>query len=228
MKEADLTLVSHHLCPYVQRASISLIEKQVQFHRVYVDLSSKPDWFLAISPLGKTPVLLVGERPLFESAIILEYLEETQPKPLHPTDPLTRAEHRAWIEFGSSVLSDIWGFYSARDRAALEAKAMILAGKFGRLEQKLGEGPYFAGDRFSLIDAVYGPVFRYFDTFDKIGDFGVLNDLPRVGRWRRALAGRSSIRGAVGIDYGARLWAFLAARQSYLARLMQRTSGQPA
>src|SRR5215472_2716457 len=102
-----LTLISHVLCPYVQRAVISLSEKRVPFERVDVDLSNKPQWFTAISPLGKTPVLQVGDTAIFESAVILEYLDETQASPLHPADPLRRAEHRAWIEFGSAILNDI-------------------------------------------------------------------------------------------------------------------------
>ena len=193
MTATTLTLVSHHLCPYVQRAVISLTEKAVPFERVYVNLANKPDWFLAISPLGKTPVLRVGDRAIFESAVILEYLEETQPKPLHPADPLTRAEHRAWTEFGSSVLNDIWGFYTAPDAASFEAKATMLSAKFNQLERRLGDGPFFDGDRFSLVDAVFGPVFRYFDVFDRIGDFDVLANKPTVGKWRAALArGRRS------------------------------------
>jgi nitrite reductase/ring-hydroxylating ferredoxin subunit len=85
----DITLVSHHLCPYVQRVSIALSEKSVPFDRVYIDLSDKPDWFLELSPLGKTPVLKYGNNAIFESAVILEFLEETQPRPLHL--PLHRA-----------------------------------------------------------------------------------------------------------------------------------------
>ena len=65
-----LHLISHTLCPYVQRAVISLLEKQVKFDRTYIDLSNKPDWFLAISPLGKTPVLQAGDASVFESALI--------------------------------------------------------------------------------------------------------------------------------------------------------------
>ena len=114
---APLKLISHKLCPYVQRAVIALTEKGVTFERIDIDLAHKPDWFLGISPLGKTPVLLVGDVPIFESAVILEYLEETQPKPLHPADALVRAEHRGWIEFGSAVLSDIAGFYAAKDES---------------------------------------------------------------------------------------------------------------
>src|SRR5204862_2053366 len=131
---AALKLISHKLCPYVQRAVIALTEKGVPFERIDIDLANKPDWFLKISPLGKTPVLVVGDKAIFESAVILEYLEETQRRPLHPSDPLDRAEHRGWIEFGSAVLSDIAGFYAARDETTFKAKAEQLEQKFARLE----------------------------------------------------------------------------------------------
>src|SRR6516164_9294345 len=129
---APLKLISHKLCPYVQRAVIALTEKGVSFERIDIDLANKPDWFLKISPLGRTPVLLVDDAPIFESAVILEYLEETQPHPLHPGDSLRRAEHRGWIEFGSAVLSDIAGFYGANDKATFDSKAAALADKFAR------------------------------------------------------------------------------------------------
>src|ERR1043165_3388000 len=122
MPAAPLTLVSHPLCPYVQRAAIALAEKGVTFQRIDVDLAAKPAWFTAVSPLGKTPVLQVGNAAIFESAVILEYLEETAPKPLHPADPLRRAEHRGWIEFGSAVLNDIGSFYAAPDEATFAVR----------------------------------------------------------------------------------------------------------
>ncbi len=217
---ARLTLVSHELCPFVQRAAIALAEKGVAFERVNVDLANKPDWFLAISPLGKVPLLQVGDAVIFESAVILEYLEETEAHPLHPADPLKRAEHRAWIEFGSSILADLWGFYTAADDSALQAKARSLTDKFARLEARLGEGPYFDAARFSLVDAAFGPVFRYFDAFDRIEDFGVLGGKPKVAAWRHALAQRPSIAEAVKADFPERLWEFLLARNSRLSALM--------
>jgi glutathione S-transferase len=220
MTMTDLTLISHHLCPYVQRAVISLGEKKVHFERVDVDLAKKPDWFRAISPLGKTPVLKVGEAAIFESAVILEFLEETQPAPLHPTNPLRRAEHRSWIEFGSATLNDITGFYTAHDAAAFTRKLNALAEKFALLEDRLATGPYFDGDRFSLVDTVFGPVFRYFDVFDRISDFGILAGKSRVQAWRETLAARPSVRNAATPDYNSRLWTFLAGRNSHLSRML--------
>lgn len=216
----QLRLISHKLCPYAQRAAIALAEKGVPFEREDIDLSDKPDWFLDISPLGKVPVLLVDGTPIFESAVILEYLEDTLAPRLHPEDPLERARHRSWIEFGSAQLNLISGLYNAPDRASFQEKADALSLNFARLEGVLGEGPYFAGEAFSLVDAVYGPIFRYFDTFDAIGDFGIFTGLDKVSRWRQALAERPSVRGAVGEDYPDRLRAFLIGKGSYVSTLL--------
>jgi glutathione S-transferase len=216
----QLKLISHKLCPYVQRAVIALTEKDIPFERIDIDLSDKPEWFLRVSPLGKTPVLLAGDTAIFESAVILEYLEDTQSPALHPADALARAEHRAWIEFGSAILNDIAGLYAARDEAAFNAKVTALRDKLMRIEARL-KMPWFGGERFSLVDAVFGPVFRYFDAFDRIGDFGILTDLPKTATWRAALAMRPSIAGAVSPDYLALLRHFLHARNSHLSRLME-------
>src|SRR6202051_55821 len=220
-----LKLISHKLCPYVQRAVIALTEKGVAFERIDIDLANKPDWFSAISPLGKTPVLQVGDVPIFESAVILEYLEETQPSPLHPADPLRRAEHRAWIEFGSTVLNDIAGFYAAPDEAAFKAKSSQLEQRFARLEARVAAAPWFDGENFSLVDAVFGPVFRYFDVFDEIADFGILAAKPKLAGWRKALAARPSVRTAVRSDYPALLRDFLERRNSWLSGLEAGAAG---
>ena len=221
---ATLRLISHKLCPYVQRAVIALTEKGTPFERIDIDLANKPEWFLKLSPLGKTPVLLVGEVAIFESAVILEYLEETQPYRLHPADPLMRAEHRAWIEFGSAVLSDIAGFYAAPDEATFKAKTAQLEQRFSRLEARIAAEPWFDGAEFSLVDAVFGPVFRYFDVFDEIADFGILADKPKIARWRRNLAARPSVRTAVSADYPALLRDFIERRKSWLSGLQARVA----
>lgn len=220
-----LTLISHHLCPYVQRAAIALLEKGVPFERINIDLADKPDWFLKISPLGKVPLLRIQEddgreEVLFESSVICEYLEETQAgAPLHPTDALTRARHRGWMEFGTSVLSDLWGYETAQDTAQLEAKHKALVAKFVTIEGVLADGPYFAGASFSLVDAVFGPIFRYFDLFDTLGDSPIFDGLERVKRWRKALSERASVQNAVGEDYRQRLMEFLEKHNSVLLRL---------
>jgi glutathione S-transferase len=226
---SGLTLVSHHLCPYVQRAVIALAEKGIAFERISIDLAAKPDWFRAVSPLGKVPLLRVarpggGEAVLFESAVICEYIEETQAGPrLHPIDAIERAEHRAWIELASAALADIYAIETTPDAALFEARRQALAEKFARVEQVLearpGSRPFFAGDRFSLVDAAFGPAFRYFEVFDTVADLAILAGKPRVAAWRAALADRPSVRTAVAADYPERLRRFLDAQDSHLRRI---------
>ncbi|MBI2253400.1 MAG: glutathione S-transferase family protein [Proteobacteria bacterium] len=217
-----LTLISHHLCPYVQRVAIALREKAVPFEQIYIDLGNKPDWFKRLSPLGKVPLLKVGhdggtETVLFESSVIAEYIEEALPgRKLHPADALTKAQHRGWMEFGSAALGDIWRFETAQDAAGLEAARAALSQKFDRLEEALGDGPYFAGRDFSLVDAVFAPAFRYFDVFDTYADFGLFTGRPKLSTWRQALADRASVMLAVTPDYPNRLNAFLKAHDWYL------------
>lgn len=217
-----LTLISHHLCPYVQRVAIALREKAVPFDQVYIDLANKPDWFKALSPLGKVPLLKIedgegGETVLFESAVIAEYIEEAMPGPkLHPADALARAQHRGWMEFGSATLSDIWRFETAKDATGLEAARMSLDQKFARVEAALGAGPYFAGTQFLLVDAVFAPAFRYFEVFEAYGDFGLFSGRPKLSAWRAALRDRASVMLAVTPDYPDRLTAFLKAHDWHL------------
>lgn len=218
------TLISHALCPYVQRAVIALKEKQIEYERIDIDLRAKPDWFLALSPLGKTPVLRVGEKTVFESAVICEYLEDTTGPALHPADPLERARHRAWIEFASATLNTIWSYYVAQDDAAFGAAAATLRERFPQLEKALGEGPYFSGARFSLVDAAFGPVFRYFDVFDDASESDLFSATPKLRAWRGMLAQRPSIRAAVAPDYHARLREFVIAQDGVLGRRLTATA----
>jgi glutathione S-transferase len=199
-----------------------LAEKGLPFERRVVDLANKPAWFLALSPLGKTPLLLVdGEHPIFESAVICDYLDEVHAPRLHPEAALERARHRAWVEFGSALLDRIAAFYNAPDEAALETARRVLRQRLVQLEGVLGlrpdEGPFFAGAPFSIVDAAFAPALRYFDTFDTMGDWGFFDGLPRVQAWRQALAERASVRDAVAPDYAARLRDFIARRGSALA-----------
>lgn len=221
---ASLKLISHKLCPYVQRAVIALKVKGVPFERIDIDLANKPDWFLRLSPLGKVPVLVVatekGEVALFESNVICEYIEETQDGgKLHSADPLKRAEHRAWMEFGSAILGDLWGLETTTDPATFETKRQTLAAKFARVETALSAGPYFAGDAFSLVDAVFAPIFRYFDVFDELAELRIFSDVPKVRAWRTELAKRPSVRSAVGADYPQLLRAFLVRHDAHLLKL---------
>lgn len=223
----NLKLISHRLCPYVQRARIVLNEKAIPHDIEFIDLNAKPDWFLRLSPLGKVPLLLVDGEPIFESAVISEYLDEITPGSLHPADPLTKAKHRAWIEFASSILAAIAALYNAPDTHAFDRAVTVLRERFRSVASVILARPYFGGERFQLVDAAFGPVFRYFDVIDRHVDFGFFAETPRLADWRNAVSARPSVEGAVVDDYPQRLHQFLARRESVLGSLIDRAQPGP-
>jgi glutathione S-transferase len=91
-------LVSFKICPFAQRSSLLLKEKQVDFELAFINPDSPPEWFNELSPTGKVPVLDVDGTAIFESSVIAEYLDEVNPPSIHPSDPLLKATNRAWVE----------------------------------------------------------------------------------------------------------------------------------
>lgn len=215
----DFHLISHHLCPYVQRAVIVLSEKAIEHQRTYIDLSDKPDWFAKTSPLGRVPILKTQQTVLFESQVIAEYLDEITQGSLHPEDALTKAHHRSWIEFGSETLGEIGGFYNAKDSAGFEQKRKQLRQKFERINGEV-KGPFFEGDRFHMIDGVWATIFRYFDVFDNIADFEIFTGLSKVKHWRQRVSQRKSVIQAPPEGYNKRLEFFLQNKNSHISKLM--------
>ncbi len=226
-----LRLISHKLCPYVQRAVIVATEKGIDFERVDIDLANKPGWFLAISPTGKVPVLEVTEADgrktiLFESAVIAEYLDEIGGDAneangrLLPADPLQRARERAWVEYGAAALADLYRLYSAPDGAAFEAATIAIEEKLETIDKEVA-GLWFAGERFGLVDAAWAPVFRYVDVFERALGTGLVNRSAKVGAWARTLLQRPSVTGAVPDDYADRLIAFVNGKRGYLAQIIR-------
>ena len=96
-------LVSFKVCPFVQRVAITLQYKGIDYDIEYIDLGSPPEWFLAISPLKKVPLLIVDSTVIFESAVINEYIDEAYQPMLHPEDLLLKAINRSWIEFSNNI-----------------------------------------------------------------------------------------------------------------------------
>jgi len=221
MLDEKFQLITHLLCPYVQRSIIVLSEKNIPYERIEIDLGNPPPWFNAISPLQKVPLLRINEKTvLFESAIICEYLNEITPGSLHPEDPLGKAIHRSWIEFGSNILDNIGGLYCAKDEETFEHKRKDIKQMFQQIEDKLTDGPYFAGQDFHLIDAVYGPIFRYFDVIETCVDLKLFTELYKIQNWRLNLKKRKSVKNAVTSQYAELLTEFIQQRKSYLSTLM--------
>lgn len=195
-------LISFDLCPFVQRSVITLKEKNIPFELTFIDLEKPPAWFSKLSPLGKVPVLEVDRATvLFESAVINEYLDETNPPPFHPQDPLRRAHNRAWIEFGSHLLGLQYKMLIAQEKGDFERQRDQFVEDMHHVERQIGDGPLFNGRGFSLVDTAYAPLFMRFALMEKYQSQGLFKDLPKTRRWSGALLERPAVLGSVVEDF---------------------------
>jgi glutathione S-transferase len=216
----SLHLISFKTCPFVQRAVITLKHKNIDFDITYIDLAEPPDWFLEMSPLGKVPVLKVDDEILFESAVINEYLDEITGGELQPKEPLARAKNRAWIEFASNMLGNLYMMKMSKDEEHFDKYRELLVSQLHRVEERLGEGPWFNGAEFSLADTAFAPLFRQNSVAG--GKLSVLDadTMPQVCAWAERLLALPEVRDSVVDEFEDLYLSAMQKNGSYsLARL---------
>lgn len=165
-------------------------------------MQNLPDWFAEVSPLGKVPVLKINETTVFESAVIAEYLDECYPPTLHPRDLLTKASHRCWTEFASDITMNMFSMlHSQTEEDFSELKTKVVE-QFSQVEQVINkEGPFFAGEAFSLVDAAYAPIFVRLKLIDDVFKLNIFNAKGRLAVWSNALINRESVKSSVVDDF---------------------------
>ncbi len=211
-----IELISFKTCPFVQRAAITLGYKNVEHKVTYIDLADPPDWFLEISPLAKVPILKVDGEILFESAVINEYLDDITGGELQPKDSLAKAKNRAWIEFASNMLGNIYMMKTATEKGKYEKYRDLLVSQLRRVENRLGDGPWFNGEDFSLADTAFAPWFAH----DAIANyqFSVIDraTMPKLDAWSKRLLALPAVKNSVVADFEKLYLAALEDKDSYL------------
>jgi glutathione S-transferase/RNA polymerase-associated protein len=163
-----LKLYEHPLSPYAQKVKIALYEKAIPFDAIVPDLFGGTDGrFMSSSPRHEVPTVIDAGVEIFDSTIILEYLEDKWPEPaMLPESPEERARVRMLEELCDTYYEAInWGIAEIRffGRAKGELAETMLArageqiGKMQtRLEREIGDRDFFNGDEFGWGDlAVY-------------------------------------------------------------------------
>jgi glutathione S-transferase len=217
-------VVSFKTCPWVQRAAIVLREKNVEFEFRHIEPDNRPEWFLAISPHKKVPVLRIDDRiSLFESNAIAEYLDETIAPRLHPEDAVERAVNRAWTDYVPSFAAAVTATAYADTEAEYEKAAAGIPAVFERLEKALekhGAGPFFNGARYSLVDAAYAPFLQRYFFLDRVKRLGIIEKFPRLQAWGKALVERASTHSFPEGEFEAMYRANLKRRNKWVSRFI--------
>lgn len=225
--EHPLKLYGAWFCPFVQRVWITLHEKNMAYQYVEIDPYDKSPSFLALNPRGLVPTLVKdGSRPLFESNIICEYLDDVcqdGPK-LLPAEPYQRALARLWIDHVGSRIAP--AFYRIlkhqpdKDYSLEEAWAELRRQVEAFVNEMDPRGPWFLGDKISLVDISLMPwahrlwlLARYKPSGEGFPDGGDGDVWARWAVWVEAALGRQSVRETSSDD------------ESYLRRLAGVTTG---
>jgi glutathione S-transferase len=184
-----MTLWHAWTCPYCQRVRIALAEKGIAHERRDVDLADKPRELFAVNPAGGVPVLVEEGRPVPDSLVILEYLEDRFPDPpLMPPDAAGRARVRLLWEAIRSGLATALGQIvkgGPEQRAAGEDAARRA---LAALERDAPDDGYWVG-RFSNADVALAPFVLKLPEPLRPARLG----LPRLAAWTARVVARPSV-----------------------------------
>ena len=195
-----LELIQAEVCPFAQRTHMCLLEKNLDFECIEIDLNNKPIWFEEVSPYSKVPVLNDGEIRIYESTIINEYLDEKYPKPsLMPHTPGERANARSWIDFDN--VKFVPAFYRLLLERNAEKRQRIADQIIEHLEflETQGfasewKGPYWFGSSISLVDLAIYPHFERIAVLENYRNVGIPPLCLRLREWLSAMRERPSAK----------------------------------
>ncbi|KAI3465981.1 hypothetical protein Pfo_022644 [Paulownia fortunei] len=184
----ELVLLDAYFSMFGMRVRIAFAEKGVEYEYREENLLNKSKLLLEMNPVHKKiPVLIHNGKPICESMIIVEYIDEVwkDKSPLLPSDPYQRAQARFWADFVDKKVNDaakrIWLKKGEEQEAAKEE--FIEALKL--LEAELGDKPYFGGDSFGFLDVALITFYSWFDAYETFGNFSIEQHCPTLIEWAK-------------------------------------------
>ena len=215
--QSNIRLISFPICPFVQKAALLLTLKGVAFAIEYIDLAAKPDWFLRLAPMGKVPVLQVGEVVLYESQVILDYINDVTDARLHPENALTKAQQKALMEFGSNILFTQHFMTTAADEDTFNEHKVTLEQQLDYLEGQLRCAPYFNGEAIFIIDIAFAPLLQRLSFIADNFIAGLYTGYPKLKAWSDAVLALPALARSAPEDLQQLIIQSINEKQGFLA-----------
>lgn len=215
-----LELISFKLCPFVQRAIIILKKQKIDYDITFINPMDPPDWFKEISPTGQVPLLKADDEVIFESSVISEFANDISETDLHPSDAIQKAKNRAWIQFSSTMFDDLFNLVTGDEETYAKAKESLF-GKLKKVETIKGDGAFFNGADFAMIDAAFAPIFMRLAWINEFTDNALsFNEFSNLSAWSEAILAVDEVKNSVSEGIDDVYYSNIEAREGYLSTLL--------
>ncbi|TKV98957.1 hypothetical protein SEVIR_8G007700v4 [Setaria viridis] len=175
--------------PYVLKVIWALRIKGVEYDYIEEDLSNKSDQLLEYNPVHKkVPVLVYQGKPIAESEVIIQFIDEAwkdRGDPILPEDPYERAMARFWIRFLQDKLSPpIWKWFTTQGQQQEDAHGAAID-QLLVLEKELDGKRFFAGEKIGFVDLSLGPLSYVIPIYEEITGVKMITEekLPSLSAW---------------------------------------------
>mgnify|MGYP001827120011 CR=1 FL=1 len=191
-----MTLFSNPTCPHSHRVRLVLAEKSINVDVVSVEGPHLPEDLIDLNPYNSVPTLVDRDLILYDSRVIIEYLDERFPHPpLMPVDPVTRAQFRLALY---RIERDWYGLAEeieeARDRKTANKARKILRESVLASAEVFRAKPFFLSDEFSLVDCTIAPILWRLPVYEI--DLPAVQAKP-IEQYAEAVFGRKSFQSSL-------------------------------
>ena len=205
---------------FCSKSSDCTKKQGIDYDITFINLMDPPEWFEELSPTGQVPVLKVDDDVIFESNVIMEFLNEISGDKLHPNDPVIRAKNRSWMSYSSSMFDHLFSLITGDKETFVSAKG-ALTQKLAKLEKIKSDHDYFNGDQFMMIDAAIAPFFMRVSWINEFTDNVLsLEDFPKIQKWSRTLLSDKDVMKSVEEGLDDVYYSNIEARGAHLSTLL--------
>ncbi|XP_065860678.1 probable glutathione S-transferase parC [Euphorbia lathyris] len=192
----EVTLLDFWPSPFGMRIRIALAEKGIKYEYKEEDLRNKSPLLLQMNPVHKKiPVLIHNGKPIAESLIAVQYIDEVWPEkaPLLPSDPYQRSQARFWADFVDKKIYDLGRkIWATKGEEKEEAKKGFIE-CLKLLEGELGEKAYFGGESLGYVDTALVPFYSWFYAYECEGNFSIEAECPKICAWAKRCLQKKSV-----------------------------------